>query len=114
MIHHDGPGTRRHSDHHRNSQSGEPGLGGRRHSVGGSHHAHMVADFRRRFWVSLVLSIPVLALAPLIQAWLGLGDVLAFPGDRATQAVLATVVYFYEAGRFCAGSPASSRSASPG
>ena len=42
----------------------------------------MVADFRRRFWVSLVLSIPVLALAPLIQGWLGLGDVLAFRGDR--------------------------------
>jgi Cu2+-exporting ATPase len=55
----------------------------------------MVADFRRRFWVSLALSIPVLALAPLIQEWLGLGDRLAFPGDRALQAVLATVIYFY-------------------
>src|SRR5262249_10327161 len=42
-----------------------------RHGGGGSHHAHMVADFRRRFWVSLILSIPVLALSPLIQAWLG-------------------------------------------
>jgi len=28
----------------------------------------MVADFRRRFWVSLILSVPVLALSPLIQA----------------------------------------------
>src|SRR5262245_4225408 len=65
------------------------------HDGGGNHHAHMVADFRRRFWVSLVLSIPVLALAPLIQTWLGLGDVLAFRGDRAVQAVLATVIYFY-------------------
>src|SRR5262245_5148651 len=65
------------------------------HDEGGNHHAHMVADFRRRFWVSLVLSIPVVALAPLIQAWLGLGDVLAFRGDRAVQAGLATVIYFY-------------------
>jgi Cu2+-exporting ATPase len=55
----------------------------------------MVADFRRRFWISLVLSIPVLALAPLIQEWLGLGDLLAFRGDRAIQAVLATIIYFY-------------------
>jgi len=55
----------------------------------------MVADFRRRFWVSLVLSVPVLALSPLIQAWLGLGEALAFPGDRSVQAVLATVIYFY-------------------
>lgn len=62
---------------------------------GGGHHAHMIADFRRRFWVSLVLSIPVLALAPPIQAWLGLGDRLAFPGDRAIQAGLASIVYFF-------------------
>jgi Cu2+-exporting ATPase len=55
----------------------------------------MVADFRRRFWVSLILSVPVLALAPLIQGWLGVRDVLAFPGDRAIQALLATVIYFY-------------------
>ena len=55
----------------------------------------MVADFRRRFWVSLVLSIPVLALAPLIQGWLGLGDGLAFRGERVVQAVLASVIYFY-------------------
>jgi Cu2+-exporting ATPase len=71
------------------------GAAEQRHGGGGSHHAHMVADFRRRFWISLILSIPVLALAPLIQAWLGLGDVLAFRGDRAIQAVLATVIYFY-------------------
>jgi P-type Cu2+ transporter len=76
---------------------GHPGHGAaaHHHDGGGSHHAHMVADFRRRFWVSLVLSIPVLALAPLIQGWLGLGDVLAFRGDRALQALLATVIYFY-------------------
>jgi Cu2+-exporting ATPase len=55
----------------------------------------MVADFRRRFWVSLVLSVPVLALAPLIQTWLGLGDVLAFPGDRLVQAAFATAIYLY-------------------
>lgn len=35
-----------------------------------NHHTHMVADSRRRFWISLVLTIPVLALAPLIQAFL--------------------------------------------
>src|SRR5262245_54309561 len=79
------------------AERGHPGHGAaeHHHDGGGSHHAHMVADFRRRFWVSLVLSIPVLALAPLIQGWLGLGDVLAFRGDRAVQAVLATVIYVY-------------------
>src|SRR5207244_3807048 len=38
---------------------------------GGGHYAHMVADFRERFWVSLVLSVPVLALAPLNQGLVG-------------------------------------------
>jgi Cu2+-exporting ATPase len=55
----------------------------------------MVADFRRRFWVSLILTIPVLVLAPLIQELLGLEDVLAFPGDSYVQFALATAVFFY-------------------
>jgi P-type Cu2+ transporter len=81
---------------------------------GGSHHAHMVADFRRRFWVSLVLSIPVLALAPLIQGWLGLGDVLAFRGYHAVQAVLATVIYFYGGWPFLGGFVSELKKRQPG
>jgi len=31
---------------------------------GHDHHAHMAADFRKRFWISLVLMLPILALSP--------------------------------------------------
>jgi Cu2+-exporting ATPase len=62
---------------------------------GHGHHAHMVADFRRRFWISLALTIPVFALAPLIQRFLGIEGALDFPGDSLVQALLATVIYFY-------------------
>lgn len=55
----------------------------------------MVADFRRRFWVSLVLSIPVIVLAPMIQNALGLRDLLRFPGDSYVQFAFATVIFFY-------------------
>src|SRR2546428_13608499 len=55
----------------------------------------MVADFRRRFWVSLVLTIPVLVLARHIQGWLGLHDALAFRGDGLVQFVLASAVFCY-------------------
>lgn len=55
----------------------------------------MVADFRRRFWVSLALTIPVIALAPMIQGWVGLEETLDFPGDSFVQFAFATVVFFY-------------------
>lgn len=59
----------------------------------------MVADFRRRFWVTLALTLPILALAPLIQGVLGLSEVLAFPGDRYVQFVLASICISTAAGR---------------
>ncbi|UCC75152.1 MAG: copper-translocating P-type ATPase [Gemmatimonadota bacterium] len=55
----------------------------------------MVSDFRRRFWVSLILTVPVLALAPLIQRFLGIERVLDFRGAPYVQFLFATAVYFY-------------------
>jgi Cu2+-exporting ATPase len=63
----------------------------------------MVVDFRRRFWISLALTIPVLALAPLIQRLLGIEGVLDFPGDSLVQALLATAIYFYGGWPFLTG-----------
>jgi len=60
-----------------------------------SNHAHMVADFRRRFWVSLVLTVPILALAPLIQSFLGVEEAWRFPGEGYLQFGLASLVFFY-------------------
>ncbi len=70
---------------------------------GGHHHAHMIADFRRRFWVSLVLTVPILLLSPLIQQFLGLEEALAFPGDAYVLLVLATIVFFYGGWPFLTG-----------
>ncbi|GMU23590.1 MAG: copper-translocating P-type ATPase [Phycisphaerae bacterium] len=55
----------------------------------------MVADFRRRFWICLVLTVPVLVLAPMIQQVLGLRERLRFPGDAYVQFAFATVIFFY-------------------
>ena len=60
-----------------------------------THHAQMVADFHRRFWICLVLTLPVLALAPLIQQVLGVKEAWSFPGDRFVQFGLASVIFFY-------------------
>ena len=62
---------------------------------GGHDHGAMVADFRRRFWISLIITIPVLALSPLVQSLLGLQDILAFPGEGYVLFALSAIVYFY-------------------
>ncbi len=83
---------RRHQmdDEHRN---GEP----ERHEGGGhqNHHAMRIADFRRRFWVSLALTVPILVLSPLIQGFIGIREAMRFPGDSWILFALATGVFFY-------------------
>jgi P-type Cu2+ transporter len=60
-----------------------------------NHHAMMIADYRRRFWISLVLTIPILLLSPLIQDLLGLSEIFSFNGDMYVVFGLSTIVYFY-------------------
>ncbi len=67
------------------------------------HHARMVADFRKRFWISLALSIPILALSPMIQEFLGLGEALRFDGDLYMLFGLSSVVFFYGGWPFLTG-----------
>ncbi|MDX1617496.1 MAG: copper-translocating P-type ATPase, partial [Balneolaceae bacterium] len=59
------------------------------------HHEHMVRDFRKRFWISLVPTVPILALSPLIQEFLGISGQFGFPGDLWVLFALATFVFFY-------------------
>jgi Cu2+-exporting ATPase len=58
-----------------------------------SHHA--VGDFRRRFWVSAVMTVPVLLLSPMIQEWIGLGTLLHFTGDTYILFTLSTMIFVY-------------------
>ncbi|MCR4394898.1 MAG: HAD-IC family P-type ATPase, partial [Dehalococcoidales bacterium] len=61
----------------------------------GDHHAMMVADFRRRFWISLLISIPILLLSPMIQKFIGLEGKISFTGDSYLLWVLSSGVFFY-------------------
>ncbi|OGI01516.1 MAG: copper-translocating P-type ATPase [Candidatus Margulisbacteria bacterium GWF2_38_17] len=62
---------------------------------GHSHHAMMIADFKRRFWISLVITIPILILSPVIQQFLGVGASLRFTGDMYLLFIFSSIVYFY-------------------
>jgi Cu2+-exporting ATPase len=74
----------------------------------------MVADFRRRFWASLVLTLPILALAPLIQETFGMERLLRFPGDSYVQFAFATAVFFYGGWPFLKGLFDEVRQRTPG
>jgi hypothetical protein len=56
--------------------------------AGPDHHAHMAADFRKRFWISLVLTLPILVLSPMLQTLVGLREAIRFPGDIYAREVM--------------------------
>ncbi len=62
-------------------------------SAGHDHHKMMIEDYKRRFYISLVLSVPVLALSPMIQQFFGFN--LEFTGSLFVLFGLASVVFFY-------------------
>jgi Cu2+-exporting ATPase len=59
------------------------------------HHGHMIEDFKKRFWISLVITIPILLLSPLVLQFLGLKDAFRFSGDIYVLFVLSTFTFFY-------------------
>ena len=59
----------------------------------GHDHSSMIDDFKKRFWISLLVSIPVILLSEMIQHWFGY--TIAFPGDRYILAVLSSFIFFY-------------------
>lgn len=75
--------------HHNEHQNHDTQHGGSHHN----HHKMMIEDFKKRFWISMVLTIPVLLLSPMIQNWLGLD--WSFSGDRYVLFVLSSIIYFY-------------------
>ncbi|HKL78536.1 MAG TPA: ATPase P, partial [Gammaproteobacteria bacterium] len=80
----------------------------------GHDHGAMIAGFRRRFWVSLALTVPVLALSPLIQGFFGLAEALAFSGDRLALLGLSTGIFVYGGWPFLTGLVSELRSGQPG
>lgn len=99
------------------SRQGDMGYDDHRHGHDmhhGGHHAHMVADFRHRFWISLTISVPVLLLSPMIQSFLGLREALRFPGDLYVLFSLSSFVFLYGGYPFLKGIVDELKEANPG
>ena len=96
------------------AHAGHPSQGPKKGSSYYRHAGHDVADFRRRFMVSLIITIPVLILSPSIQEFAGIGQALRFPGDQYVLFVLASFVYFYGGYPFLKGIVSELRARLPG
>jgi Cu2+-exporting ATPase len=96
------------SDHTHGAAGSDHGHG----DHGGMHEGHEEM-FRRRFFVSTFLSIPVLLYSETLQEWLGF-SVPAFPGSEWINPVFAVVVFGYGGVPFLRMAVPELRSRSPG
>ncbi|WP_203247681.1 copper-translocating P-type ATPase [Sporosarcina beigongshangi] len=76
------------------------------------HHTHMVEDFKKRFYISLLITIPILILSPMIQMFLSVD--WRFNGDIYILFALSTFVFFYGGWPFLAGTKDELKDKAPG
>ena len=99
--------------HHNHTPKGHNNHSGHEnHHDHQDHHKHMIEDFKRRFWISLVITLPIIVLAPMIQELLGYA--LRFNGDRYVQFVLSTIIFFYGGWPFLKGLADEVKKKAPG
>ena len=84
-VHHSHQANKAHAEHDKGHSSHQHGHG--------DHHRMMIEDFKKRFWVSLALTLPILLLSEMIQMWFGFE--IVFPGDKLTLFTLSSVVFLY-------------------
>ncbi|MFD6636935.1 heavy metal translocating P-type ATPase [Micromonospora chalcea] len=91
--HHGGHGTDHDTDH-------------------GAHAGHDPEQFRRRFWLSLALTVPIVVTSHMVMDWFGYS--LDFPGVSWVGPVLGTVVFAYGGWPFLTGGLRELRERTPG
>jgi Cu2+-exporting ATPase len=98
-------------DHH-NHESHEKS-DSQNHQAHDKHEGHSTAMFRDRFWLSLLLTLPVVYFSELIQEWFGYTAV-SFPGSDLVAPVLGTVIFVYGGLPFLRGAVGEIRDRLPG
>ena len=77
------------------------------------HAGHSVAMFRNKFWVCLVLTIPVLLYSENVARWLHI-TAPSFPGSMYIPFILSSVIFFYGGWVFIKGAIGELKSHLPG
>ena len=99
-------GQHKHQDNKTHQHNGH---GSHNHS---GHHAMMIKDFRKRFWISLIVTLPILVLSPMIQELLGYNLTFTFSGYLLF--ALSAFVYFYGGWPFLTGLAKEIKKKQPG
>ncbi|HEU4831476.1 MAG TPA: copper-translocating P-type ATPase [Actinomycetota bacterium] len=100
-----------HHAHHDQSHPSPDAGGG--HGSHDRHAGHSVAMFRDRFWLSVLLTIPVLVWSEMVQDWLGF-SAPTFPLSNRIPAILGTIVFVYGGMPFLRGGVRELRDRQPG
>ena len=93
--------------------TGHAGHGGHEeHARGGKHAGHHTEQFRRRFWWSLLLTVPVVVTSDMVMDWFGYE--LDFAGHEWMGPVLGSVIFFWGGWPFLEGGWRESKERQPG
>ncbi|MGW4499997.1 heavy metal translocating P-type ATPase [Micromonospora sp. NPDC004336] len=76
------------------------------------HAGHDPEQFRRRFWLCLALTVPIVLTSDMVMGWFGY--TLDFPGTGWVGPVLGSVVFFYGGWPFLVGAVREVRDRAPG
>jgi Cu2+-exporting ATPase len=79
----------------------------------GQHAGHSTAMFKNRFWLTLVLSVPVVYFSPMVGHLLGYMPPM-FPGSEWIPPVLGTVIFLYGGQPFLKGGIQELKTRQPG
>lgn len=90
-----------HSMHTGNKQSHEGHMNHDHHEMGGMDHSMHMGNFKQKFWLSLILAIPIIVLSPMMG--MELPFQFTFPGSEWVVLVLATILFFYGGQPFLSG-----------
>jgi Cu2+-exporting ATPase len=82
------------------------------HKTAQQHHAHHIEEFKKRFWISLVITIPILLLSEMIQMWFGFR--IEIPFQKWILFLLSSFVYFYGGWPFLIGGFRELKNSQPG
>ena len=77
-----------------------------------NHHQKMLKDFKKRFWISSILTIPILILSPTIQTFLNIS--IKFTGREILLFALSTIIFTYGGWPFLRGFTSEIKNKKPG